>query len=133
MVNMELNAPVNKEVVTLEEHVRSSDIYKESSSCNQFDYELNDEATKSKLLKSAKRVPFEIEENSTSSNLVFNPGAWYHHVLPSAKYWNEVKGDKTCKIGEYEIKVGRVKPGKEKNGKTVNTQVVFYADRDKVV
>ena len=50
MVNMELNAPVNKEVVTLEEHVRSSDIYKESSSCNQFDYELND--------KGAKRIPF---------------------------------------------------------------------------
>ena len=134
MVNsMALNAPVNKEAVTLEEHVRGSDIYKESSSFITFDYELNEKAAKSKLLKGAKRVPLKIEEHSTSSNLIFSPGAWYHHVLPSAKYWNEVKGDKTCKIGEYEIKVGGVKPGKEKNGKTVNTQVVFYADRDKIV
>ena len=46
---------------------------------------------------------------------------------------SKVKGDKTCKIGDYDIKVGGVKAGKDSNGKTVNTQVVFYAGRDKIV
>ena len=133
MVNKELNAPVNKEIVTFEEHVRSSDIHKGSNPCTKFDYQLNDKATKSKLLKAAKRVPLEIEEYSTSSTLSFCAGSWFHDVLPSAEYWKEVKGDKTCKIGDYEIKIGGIKPGKEINGKTVNTQVVFFADRDKVV
>ena len=134
MVNrMEVNAPVNMEIVTMDEHIRSSDIFKESRSVITFDYELNDKALKAKLLKAAKRTPLEFEENSTSCNLVFNAGAWYHDVLPSVDYWDEIKGDKTCKIGDYEIKIGGVKAGKDSNGKTVNTQVVFYAGRDKIV
>ena len=62
MVNrMELNAPVNKEIVTMDEHIRSSDIFKESRSVITFDYELNDKALKAKLLKAAKRTPLEVE------------------------------------------------------------------------
>ena len=75
----------------------------------------------------------DIEENSTSSNLVFSAGAWYHVVLPSQKYFNDVKGEKNCKIGEYTVKVGGVRLGKESNGNHVNTQIVFFADRDKIV
>ena len=75
----------------------------------------------------------DIEENSTSSNLVFSAGAWYHVVLPSQKYFNDVEGEKNCKIGEYTVKVGGVRLGKESNGNHVNTQIVFFADRDKIV
>ena len=134
MINQLVNAaPVNKEIVTLEEHVKSSEIHKESGSCIRFDYSLNERSTKSKLLKAAKRDPILLEENSTSCNIVFSAGAWFHHVLPSVNYWNEVQGDKTCKIGDYEIMVGGVKAGRENNGKTVNNQIVFYADRSKIV
>ena len=98
-----------------------------------FDYELNDKSAKTKLLKSSKRIPLEHEENSTSANLTFSAGAWYNVVQPSVKYFNEIKGNLTCKIGDYEIKIGGTRTGKENNGKYVNTKVVFLADRDKIV
>ena len=88
---------------------------------------------KAKLLKAARRQPIEIEENSTSSNLVFSAGAWIHAVLPSVRYWNEVKESKTCKIGDYEVEIGGIKENKETQGKHVNTQIVFLANRNKVV
>ena len=67
-------------------------------------------------------------------NLVFSAGGWYHTILPSIKYFEEVnKEDKTCKISDYIVKVSGVKLGKECNGKHVNTQIVFYANRDKIV
>ena len=49
------------------------------------------------------------------------------------KYFNDVKGEKNCKIGEYTVKVCGVRLGKESNGNHVNTQIVFFADRDKIV
>ena len=36
-------------------------------------------------------------------------------------------------IGDYTVKVGGVKLGKESSGKHVNTQIVFFADRHKIV
>ena len=98
-----------------------------------YDYELNEKTAKNKLIKAAKRPPLEIEENSTSSNMIFSAGAWHKAVLPAVKYWNDVKGEKSCQIGDYNVRVGGVKPGKENTGKHVNTKVVYYADRHKVV
>ena len=128
-----INAPVNKDLETIQEQVRNSEIHRRTNSSISFEYELNDKSAKSKLLKAAKRTPLDVEENALSSNLVFSAGSWYHSVLPAVIYWNEVKEDKTCKIDEYEVKIGGVKHGNDKNGKHVNTQVVFYADRDKIV
>ena len=54
-------------------------------------------------------------------------------VLPSIKYWNQVEGDKTCTIGDYQITIGGIKTGVEKSGKQVDSQIVFFADRTKVV
>ena len=59
-------------------------------------------------MKEAKRVPFEVQENTSSTNLVFSAGSWQKAVIPSVKYWNEIKGDKTCKVGDTMIKVGVV-------------------------
>ena len=128
-----LNAPECEEIVTIEEHVKSSEVLKNADSSITFDYQLNDKASKSKILKAARRTPFEVEENSTSSNLVFSAGAWFHVALPSAKYFGEVKGEKTCKVGDYTVKVVGVKLGKEINGEHVHTQIVFYAHREKIV
>ena len=64
----------------------------------RFEYELNDKVATPKLFKAAKRMPIEIEENSTSSNIIFSAGAWFHVVQPSASYWNDDKGEKTCKV-----------------------------------
>ena len=128
-----LDANTNEELVTIEDHVKSSEILKNINPAIRFEYELNDKAATAKLLKAAKRMPIDVEENSTSTNLTFSAGAWFHVVQPSAGYFNDVKGEKTCKVGEYAIKVGGVKVGKEKNGKHVNTKIVFFADRDKIV
>ena len=128
-----INAPHCEEIVTIDDHIKSSEILKNMDVSRTFDYELNDKALKTKLVNAAKRSPMEIEENTSSSNLIFSAGAWSNVVLPSVKYFNEVKGEKTCKVGEYTVKVGGVKAGKENSGKHVNTQVVFFADRDKII
>ena len=49
-----------KEIVTSEEQVK----YSMYAGTHTFDYELNDKAAKSKLLKGAKRDTFRVEENS---------------------------------------------------------------------
>ena len=122
----------NDEIVTLDDHVRSSEVLRNiNSSSVQFEYELNDKATKAKLLKAAKRSPIEVEENSTSMNLVFSAGAWVHVAQPSVNYWSDGKEEKTCKIGEYTIKIGGVKVGKESSGKHVHSKVIFLQIRTK--
>ena len=58
----------NKDGVTIEDQVKHSDVFKDSIT---FDYKLNDKAAKAKIVKGAKRIAFEIQENSTSTTLVF--------------------------------------------------------------
>ena len=133
-VNNVLPAPVNKAVTNLDEHIKESLVYKQSNSSSfTFDYLLNDKTAKSKLVKAAKRTHLEIEENSTSTNLIFSAGAWAHSVLPSVKFWSEIQGEQSFKIDDYEISIGGVKTGKEASGKQVSTQVIFYGNRDKIV
>ena len=117
-------------LVTIEEQVKASEIYKDSI---KFDYKLNDKAAKSKLVKGAKRIAFEIHDNSNSMNLDFSSGSWQVVVLPSMQYWKQVKGDLTCKVGDLTIKVGGIKSGEDISGKNVANQVVFFADKNKIV
>ena len=75
------SAPSNEAIITIDDHVRCSDIFKQSEGSRTFEYKLDDKATKAKLIKAAKRS-FIVEVNSTSCNLVFNAGAW--HIAKSA-------------------------------------------------
>ena len=81
-----INTSNSEAIVTIEDHVKKSELSKNMNPSVTFDYELREKAVKTKLVKAAKRIPIETEENSTSTNLVFSPGAWYHVVLPSIKY-----------------------------------------------
>ena len=120
-------------VVSISDHIKSSDTFKQIEGQRTFEYSLNEKTAKTKLVKAAKRdEPFNVEENSSSSNLVFSAGAWHTVVLPSLRYWNEVKDDKACIIGDYTIKIGGITGGVDANGKHVDSKVVFLADRDKV-
>ena len=138
-----LGPSVSKDVDASNDHVKASDyidtiddqvkasVYHNDSVT--FDYELNDKAAKAKLVKGSKRIPLEIEENSTSMNIVFSVGAWLTTVLPAIRYWNEIKSDKTCKVGDAVIKIGGIKAGKDANGMHVVSQIAFYVDKDKVM
>ena len=64
-----------KDHISIEEHVEESDLCKLPDSSREFEYKLNDKATKAKLVKNAKRIPLEIEDNTSSSNLKFSVGA----------------------------------------------------------
>ena len=97
-----------------------------------FNYELRDKGAKSKLVKGSKRVPFEVENNQQSTTLLFSVGAWLTSVLPAVRYWNEME-DKTCKVGDIEIRIGGITSGKDTNGMHIVSQVVFLVERDKVV
>ena len=124
-----LNFLENKDIVTLEDQVKCSEFYYDSMI---FDYKLNDKAAKSKLVKGAKRAVFQLEENSTSINLIFSAGAWQVGVLPSVNLWSQIKGDQTCKVGDIAIKIGGIKSGKDATGKNIVNKIVFMADRDKI-
>ena len=84
-------------------------------------YKLNDKAAKNKLTKGAKREPFDVIKNSISSNLDFSLGAWNYVVLPTIRYWNDVKDDKTCKVDNTVIKIASVVMGKEADGKHIDS------------
>ena len=111
--------------------VNDSELDKFNDVKRTFEYKLNDKAAKAKLVKGAKRVPFDIFENSTSSNLNFSLGTWYNVVLPTVRYWDQVKGIKSCKIDNFEIQIDSVKFGNEAGGKHVDTPVVLYANEEK--
>ena len=69
-----------KEVGILE-HIKDIEKIQNRKTRKQFEYELNVKSTKQKLIKGAKRNPFEIVENLNSSNLVFSVGAWHQFVI----------------------------------------------------
>ena len=48
---------------TIEELVRSTDLYKPSEIKRNFSYELNKKAAKNKLIKGCKRTSIQVEEN----------------------------------------------------------------------
>ena len=121
------------EFSSVEELVKDSEVVDYSEKGRSFKYELNEKAAKSKLVKGARMLPFEIVKNVGSSNLVFNLGAWEKVVKPSVKYWSQNIGDKTCKIGQTVVRVASVKEGTEAHGKHIDTQIVFYVNRDKAV
>ena len=96
------------EMKCVKDLVADSEVASPVVSKRSFEYNLNDKSAKTKLLKSAKRKPFEIVEHSTSSTLVFSPGAWNQVVQPSVKYWKSIQGDKTCIDGHIIVKVEKM-------------------------
>ena len=48
-------------------------------------------------------------------------------------YWNQVKSDETCKVGDALVRVGLIKSGTDVAGRNVVNQIVFFVDRDKIV
>ena len=59
-------------MMSIEDQVKSIEIVTDIDYSRDFNYILNDKASKAKLLKGAKRASFVIEENSTSNTLIFH-------------------------------------------------------------
>ena len=117
----------------IKKHVQESEIAAYKDVNRQFNYKLDEKATKAKMVRSAKKIPFEVVEHTSSANLVFNLGSWNYVVLPTVRYWSEVKGKKTCDLGENTVTIADVKTGKDITGKHIDTQIVLFLNRDKVV
>ena len=113
--------------------VEDSELLKTPDNRRTFEYNLNDKAAKAKLLKGARREPFEVVVNQTSCNLVFSVGGWKQVVQPTIEYLNQIKGLKTCKVGSIEVKVVSVKTGKDVVGKHIDHQITFFSSKEKVV
>ena len=115
----QLPAPVNCGLMSIDDHIRCTERFQLGERI--FKYDLSEKATKAKLLKGSKRTPFLIEENSSSSNFVFCVGSWHSVVLPSVGYWTEIEGDQKCQVGDYSIRIGGTKTGRESRWKCVDT------------
>ena len=108
----ELTGPASNGILTIDEHIKQSEPFILKGE-RTFKYDLDDKATKAKLVKGSKRAPFLAEENSSLSTLIFSSGSWIYTVRPSVGYWNEIQGDQTCQVGESSIKIGGIKTGKD--------------------
>ena len=60
--------------------VTENELFKREDTVRQFEFKLDEKAAKGKLVKGAKRIPFEVIKNSSSSNLDFSLGAWNNVV-----------------------------------------------------
>ena len=110
--------------MSIEDHVKSNEVM-ESDYARAFNYVLNDKTAKAKLVKGAKRIAFEIEENNTSNTMIFSAGAWQTIVLPLVKYWID-NSDKCCKVGNSVVKIGGIQAGRDASGMNyVDTKIVF--------
>ena len=127
----ELQVHANNVMMTIDDHIKFSEPFHPKGR-RSFKYDLNDKATKAKLVKASKRAPFLLEEHSSSSNLVFSAGSWYNTVLPSISYWNDVKEEQSCHVGDSVIRIIGIKAGQDASGMLVDSQIVFFVDRDKV-
>ena len=97
-----------------------------------FNYASNEKNLRSKLVKGAKRSPFEVVQNSTSMNMIFSLGSWNHTVIPVVKHWSSIKG-RLIKIEDNEIKVVDVKTGKDMSVKNIDSLITFYLNNERVV
>ena len=118
---------------SIDEIVKDSEIMKNDEIKRTFEYNMNDKAAKAKLVKGAKREAYEVVKNQSSCNIDFSVGSWNHIVLPTIQYFKKIRGEKTCIVGHLEVKVASVKSGKDIIGKHIDTQIVFFSNRDKVV
>ena len=121
------------EFQSIKDLVKDSETVVSEENGRQFEYNLDEKNAKMKLLKGAKRSPFEIVKNNGSINLVFNLGSWKTIVSPSILYWKQVKSEMTCKVGQSSVKLASVKTGRDVVGKHVDTQIIFFIDREKAV
>ena len=73
------------EIKSIDDIVKdSSEIQVNKEKLREFDYKINEKNLKTKLIKGAQRIPFDIIRNNTSINLDFNIGSWRHIVLQSS-------------------------------------------------
>ena len=86
------------EMTSVENFVKDSELVKAKDTVRAFDYKLDEKAAKGKLIKGAKRGSFEIVKNSSSCNLVFNLGSWYHVVKPSPNIGMIIKESKPAQM-----------------------------------
>ena len=118
---------------SLRDLVKNSEVVHPNVDKRIHKYKLNDKAAKAKIVQGAKRCPFEVKHNSSSSNLDFSIGAWNYVVLPTIRYWDQVKEESSCRVGSTVIKISSVELGKEAGGRHMDTKVVFFANTDRVV
>ena len=110
---------------------RRNSIHKEDG--RNFKYNLSDKKARNKLLKGSNREPFQVEEKSNSTNLVFNLGSWMKVVMPAIINMKEAIGDDEWVSGSANIRVAAVNSGHEVTGLHVDTQIVFFVNRQKAV
>ena len=120
-----------RDVIGIDNLVKDTEAVKRGEKKRVFEYKLDDKAAKAKMVKGAKRIPFEVAANSSSSNLNFSLGAWSNVVLPSIRYLTQAKGS-SCRVVDIIIKIADIKTGVDASGNQVDTQIIFFIDRDKV-
>jgi len=99
----------------------------------KFKYNLSDKKAGNKLLKGSSREPFQVEEKSNSTNLVLNIGSWMTVIMPVIICMREAKGDDEWQSESANIRVASVKSGQEVSGLHIDTQIVFFINRQKAV
>ena len=99
-----------------------------------FKYGLDERATKSKLLKAAKRVPYEVDDKTNCSNMTFSDGSWLFIVTDLIntleKCFNK---NEVVRFRDKDMKVIEFKRGLDAKKLHVDTKVVLSDKSSRIV
>ena len=98
-----------------------------------FNYEINEQKAKKKLLKGAKKSSnLEIEIKSTCVNIRFSDGAYQKVAMPLLKEWNK-KIKKPFQMMETDIEIVEYDTGVELSGRSMDAKLVIIVNGDRIV
>ena len=116
----------------LKSHVENTHVLN-SRRGRSFNYVLNENRAKAKILKGAKRAKnLDVEVKSGCVNLRFNDGSYFNVVLPVLRDWHK-QLKKTFKLDDLELKVEESDAGIEDSEKHTDTKLVIIANNDRLV
>ena len=99
----------------LENHIKGTQHSIKSSINRKFGYDMNQEATKRKLLRGASKNPFVKEIKSSCEILNFNDGSYFVSVIPLIEQWKlKQESGEPIRYKNQDIYVTEQKCGRDK-------------------
>ena len=101
-----------------------------NSLSRNFSYKLSDKKAKSSLLKGAAKEALEIAERIKCTVLFFSTGSFIEVVVPTILDWKN--GQQIFQVENLDIKVEEVRPGYDRDGKHMDTLIIFTVNHKKI-
>ena len=132
VISVHENNIISVEATNLKQ-INSKEVIQSATNDRNFNYRLDEKSVRLKLLKGAKRIPIEIENKKTCSNINLSDGTMHLVVKPWMETLAEYnKSDGVFKFENEDVRVASYKPGYDKDGNHVDTKIVLASKNNNV-